>query len=759
MLKKTLSLLLMLCLLTSAYALAEPVNVTLLTQAENQQNNFYLSGGAAIGDTVYVLTDKSLLRWTPGDAQATPITMTFVYGDSTPAEEGENTATEQKPAFSKLLSDGQTLYGLDMASGKLWKLTDANGPLEMPVLAVQLKWDNMNRTSSGGDYTYTPQNGEMTMTGGMLYYAMIDWERQDKPYNIYGWDLTTGEQTMDTPDVPMRTLTPYKDGLLIGKLYDDMNSWDETTQTQRMPQLATFDPKTGEAKVLLDFTDSSIYGVRYNAQTDTLYYVQGATVYKLSDLSQPATISAYLPNRVWDDVSVALLPSGMYAVINYDGLTVRGLDMPGIENGALTIYGEYGSAGHQAFVAQYPQTPVTISDQYYDTLEQFTAAMVSGSNTVDVLRLNSDYAPLNRLIDKGYATDLSAYPGITEVVSRMDPKLVNLCMRDGKLYGLPIDVSGNAFGYNKAAWKELSLTEDDLPTTFSELLDFVANWQADYAEDHTDLMLTDSGQTRDTLVSWLMDAYVAEQIRAGQPIAFDTDLFRSLMKQIEAIDFSEIDVPPEEQDDSFWNRMSVFSPYTSVTYPQQFRYDTVFLSLPLTEGLEPIMPATVEYLVINPRTTHLDQAVQYLSVFGQNLDPAQAGITLFPDNNEPVPNPTFEQDKVEWQATLDEYKAQLATAKPEDQASIKDTIASYEQLLADAESDRYSVSAEDIATYRQKAAPYLMVTGQTPLKTWNKEGKNEFYALRDQYMQGAIPLDQFIKEMDKRLRMMQLEDE
>ena len=80
-------------------------------------------------------------------------------------------------------------------------------------------------------------------------------------------------------------------------------------------------------------------------------------------------------------------------------------------------------------------------------------------------------------------------------------------------------------------------------------------------------------------------------------------------------------------------------------------------------------------------------------------------------------------------------------------------------MIAHADTYRYTVSAEDIAMYREQVAPYLVVTGQTPLKTWDKEGKNEFYSLRDQYMQGALTLDQFVKEMDKRLRMMQLEDE
>lgn len=759
MLKRILALLLCLCLAAgAAAALAEPVNISLLPQQQTNDKGIYVSCAAAIGDTVYVLTSEAVERWAPGDTETTPMPIDFVNTDYK-SRKAEGDAAADKPAFNRLVSSEDSLYGLCRETGELWKLADRTGVLAKPEKAPQLDWSGMTRTSVSGGYEYTPQFGDTVLVGGVLYVALTDWEDTKQPYELCGWDIATGKLAVDYKNLAMRTLAPYKDGLLIGKLFDEVNSWNQETQTQTMPQLATCDPKTGETKVLMDFTSANIYAVRYDAAADTIYYVDGSVVYRMSDPAQPAAVSAYLPSRIWDDASVNLLPGGMYVVANYSGVVVRGLNMPGVENGALTVYGEYGSAGHLAYVQQYPQSPVTCSEQYYNTLEEFTAAMVSGSDTVDVLRLNSDYAPLGRLIDKGYALDLSAYPELTDIASRMDPAFVSLCTRDGKLYGLPVDVSGYAIGYNEDAWEKLGLTEDDLPATFDELLDFVANWQADYGEEHTDLMLTDNGMARDALTSWLMDAYAAEQLRAGQKLSFDTELFRKLMQKMESIDFSEIDVPPEKQDDSFWNRMAVFSTYTSVTYPQQYRYSMKFLALPLTDGLQPVMPATVEYLVINPRTTHLDQAVQYLSVFAQNLDPTGAGVVIYPDTNEPIVNPTFEADKKDWEGYLADFKTQLEKAKPEEQASIKQNIEFYENMLAHADTYRYTVSAEDIAMYREQVAPYLVVTGQTPLKTWDKEGKNEFYSLRDQYMQGALTLDQFVKEMDKRLRMMQLEDE
>jgi ABC-type glycerol-3-phosphate transport system substrate-binding protein len=757
---------LLLCLsLTPVAALAEaaPVasasmNVTLLTQ-QGGINNKYVTGSAAIGDTVYVLTSQTLERWAPGDTQTVVLPLVYINADYGPTPEAAESGEAELPTFNRLLTDGEALYGFNRDTGTLWTLAHSAGMLDKPTLFVQLDWAGMKRKGSQGDYEYVPQIGDALIMDGILYMALTDWEVSDKPYELCGWDLATGKLTVDWKGLPMRTLAPYQNGLLIGKLYDEANSWDEDTQTQKMPQLATLDPKTGETKELLTFTGASIYGVRYNAATDTLYYIDGATVYRMTGLTQPATVSAYLPNRVWDDASVSLLPGGMYAVADYNGLIVRGLDMPGIENGALTVLGEYGSSGHLAYVSQYPQALVTCSEAYYSTLEEFAAAMVSGSDTVDVLRLGSDYTPLNRLIDKGYAQDLSSFPALMALANRMDPNLTKLCMRDGKLYGLPVSMYGNSIGYNRNAWEALGLTEADVPATFEDLLDFVANWQADYGEDHPEYMLTDNGVAREALMSWLMDAYVAEQARAGQMLSFDTELFRTLAAKLESIDFSEMDVPYDEQNEEFWSRQSVFSTYTVVTYPGQYRYDMQFIPLPLAAGLEPVMPTSVEYLVVNPRTTHLEQAVQYLTVYVSNLDKTDAAITLFPDNNEPMIDPTYETNRVQWEKDLVDFEARLETATEAEKADIKYSIEYFKRMLNDADTYRYSVAPKDIATYRNDVAPYLVVTGQTPLKTWNKEGNNEFYTLRDQYMQGAIKLDQFLKEMDKRLRMMQLEDQ
>jgi len=764
--KRIIAIFLCLCLslgTVAAYAAEKTsANFYLTSNTENSSDETkYISNAINVGDTIYVLTNRTLERWTPGDAEPTVVLKDFDMPENIDEETAIKDDQAGKVGISKLFADDTTLYGLNRVTGTVWKLADANGPLTTPELAVKLEWDKMRRKDSqNDDYAYTPQMGDTALINGVLYTTITDWNSSTQSYELASWTFSTGKLLEDKANLFMRTLSAYKDGLIIGKYYDEANSWDQKTQTQKMPSLATYNPATGEVTTLFDFDDSNVYSIRYSAANDTLYYMGGSTLYSMVGLQKPAKISAYLPNAVWDDTSMMMLPSGMVAIADYNGLVIRGIDLPGIEKGALTIYGDYGSSGHQAYLAAYPQALVTCSQDYYNSLEQFTNAMVSGNGAMDVLRLDSDYSPLTRLIDKGYALDLSAYPDLVAVANAMDPNLTKIGMKDGKLYGIPVDITANSFGYNEGALETLGLTVADVPTNFMALLDFVANWQDDYGEDHPDMMLFDSGSVKQTLLDWLMTDYVAYLTKQGQPISFDTDLFRKLMEKLDSIDYTDLDAPQDSTEkDAYYNKTGVFTMYANVTYPGYYREEQKFVALPLDEGMDPVFPAMVQVMIINPRTTHLEQAVQYLTTYVQNIDPTSAKITLTPGNNEPVINSNFENDLNNWKKIVADETETLKTANPEDKPSIQSDIEYVQGLIDNSESYRYTVSAEAIATYREQIAPYLVVVGQNPLNTWSDDGNNEFSTLENQYMQGAITADAFIKEIDKRIRMMQLEDQ
>jgi hypothetical protein len=218
-----------------------------------------------------------------------------------------------------------------------------------------------------------------------------------------------------------------------------------------------------------------------------------------------------------------------------------------------------------------------------------------------------------------------------------------------------------------------------------------------------------------------------------------------------------------EEDEEFWNAkhlMTFYGSYTDLQYVmRQDEWYMTPMPLPLDEGLELVIPASGEVMIVNPRTTRPEQALLYAASAARNYDKRSSLITLFPENNDPVANPNFEEDVVGWEKSLARIKKQLETASPEARADLEESEKYMTELIGKAENYRYDVWEGSITWYREAIAPYLYVVGQTPLNTWKQGQENELYTLMQQYKEGAIPLERFIKDMANRVRMMELENQ
>ncbi|MEA5013915.1 MAG: extracellular solute-binding protein [Candidatus Limiplasma sp.] len=745
-----------------------------LTQLALQEQGYgeldYPQSAVAVGDTLYIQTDQALYRWKSGMEE--PENLLSFRREETEGEDAAQTPDPSATAdplaevtagfrsyFSKLLTDGKRLLILNLQEGALWQLTDEGGALA-PVLENTLDFSAFK--SPEGDYSY-PDIRDIELMDGQLYLVAVDYERSDSAH-FYRWELASGKAGEPLP-CQITSTAAYKDGRLLCLLMDS-SEWNQEREPEA--RLAIFDPKTNAFEELFPAGKYDCVGLSYNPENDTAYYMEGTVLRSLPGLALPAKKSAYFINRVWDNIGCGLMQGGLYYQASSDGVSIRALDLPGLENGALSIYGSYASAPHLAFASQHPEIPTSLSSDYFDSLEAFANAMVSGQDAVDVLRLYVSNTPMGQLIDKGYALDLSGNADVMAAVNEMYPAFVDSFRRDGKVYALPVEVYASSIGYFQAVLRDLGLTREDLPKTWMELLDFIANWQQDYGEDHAGVHLMDNRDLKDSLLYLLMENYVAYSLKTWGKIDFATPLFAKLMGAYDAIDFEELEssMGGEEDQDAFWNEkhlLSFYADYTQVQYRALEREEETWLStplpLPLDEGLEVVIPATESVMIINPRTTRLEQAQLYLSTFAQYYDKASSNITLFPEHNEPVPNLNFEADVSASKTRLERVQKALESAPPEEKASLEEEEKYLQSWLANAEASRYTVREEAIAEYRENIAPYLYPMSQTPLNTWRNGKENELYTLMRQYKEGAIPLDRFIKEIGNRVRMMELENQ
>lgn len=765
--KHLLCVALCLCLLFSS-ALAEAVDINLHVVADyNDADAVTIRAGQVVGDSLYLLvsglysdSDEGqtwLERWTAGMSEPETVLKNLLSYRSEDADAA-------MPVVSRLITDGKSVYGYDDMTGQLVRLVDESGSAKVESLCTL---ETAEEEKSADGVYYGSYVSAMFAQDGEVVRLAENYGDGESSMVVERYALDTGKLIARSgADNTMRTMCSYKDGKYLALVQPIPGP--EAVETP-MSQIAVYDPATGAMTTMATLAGSYLNNVTYDAESDTAYYCCDATVYGVSMATGESRISAYLPVNAWagSDTTFAVLTGGMIAYANSDGAYVRRLDAPEMTGGALIIANEGGTNKHMAVVAEHPELNVTLASNYPQTMEELTTAMVSGTGSIDVFSLNTDANPVARLIDKGYAADLSGYPELMAVAGRMDARFTESVMRDGKLYGLPVSLYTNGMGVNADTMEKLGLTQDDLPTTWLEFLDFAANFYYDYGEENADVVLMDLNMRR-PLFQMICKQYVAAQLRDTGSISFDTPLFRKLMQALEAIDFTELD-PYEVMGDKVWEgndanefyeKQQLFTLYSMATPRSmgQSGYGRVNqpLILSLDGETEPIVPVSMTVMIVNPRSTRIDQAAAYLTAYAGHYEAETENIMFFPDQNDPVPNSYYEIQKQSYEESLRDLDSRIEKADESEKAILRDNREQIQGFLDELENQRMSVTEEMIQAYREQVAPYLYVTPQTPLT--NSDSSGELDALTSQYLDRAIDLDTYIREMNQRVRMMMLED-
>ena len=756
-----------LCLLFSA-ALAEAVDINLHVMTDyTDADAWTVRSGQVVGANLYLLVSNLysgsndgqvwLERWSAGMNEPE----TVLEGLRSYRNESTDATT---PVVTRLLADGECLYGFDESSRQVMRLVDGAGSAAVQPLCTL---EAVEEEASEDGIYYGSYVNSMFMQDGEVVRLAENYGQGESSLLVERYALDTGKLiAQQGVDSTLRALCAYKDGKYLALVQPVPGPEDMEAP---MTQIAVYDPATGGTTLVATLNGSYLNNLTYDRESDTAYYCGDATIYAVPLATGESRVSAYLPVNAWSgsDTTFAAISGGMIVYANGDGTYVRRLDAPEMAAGALTVANEGGTTKHMAVVAEHPELNVTLASEYPQTMEELTTAMVSGTGSMDVLCLTTSYNPVERLIDKGYAADLSGYPELMAVAGRMDPRFTQSVMRDGKLYALPVALSTNTLGVNAEAMEKLGLTESDLPATWMEFLDFAANYYYDYGEENADVALMDLNMRR-SLFQMIRDQYVAAQLRDTGSVSFDTPLFRKLMQALEAIDFTELD-PYEVKGDKIWEgndanefyeKQQLFTRYSEASprAMDQSGYgrSNQPLILRLDSETEPVLPVSMTVMIVNPRSTRMDQAAAYLTAYAGHYDAETENIMFFPDQNDPVPNSYYEVQKQSYEESLRDVDSRIEKADESEKASLRETREQIQGYLDELENQRMSVTEEMIQAYREQVAPYLYVTPQTPLT--NPESSNELDTLTSQYLDHAIDLDTYIREMNQRVRMMMLED-
>lgn len=678
--------------------------------------------------------------------------------------------------FSMLVTDGEKVYGINHLTGGIFTISGENGKaVYTDVATVQ---DTKIFIQEEEDYSYALIPDTVAASGDTVLMLMNTWDDKGRVTNLYALSLTDGSVRKANVE-NVRNFCAYKDGKFLVIASQKKEDWDENGN--RIPQMAmVYDPATDTTTML-----SSNIGVRddfsyqqlaYSEKLDAVLYCDSTQVMGTTNF-QKATLYAYLPVEGYH---VAIVGDTIVSADYSSGIFARTLTENYQPNHVIHLSGTSVWGGIRDYAVDYPEVAV-VSDSDIDSAsaEEVARAFASGDDAPDIVSayVNSytsrDAAgglAIERLNQKGYCKDLSVYPAVKAYVESLNPVFRDFVTdQNGKIFALPISVSGAyAFTINPTVFGEMGLTMDDIPTNFIDLCAFVTRWNDEFVEDYPNFAPLDSTEKyKDRMFRLALREWKGYCQATNQDLHFDDPIFREMVAAIDAMRCDRIEESNKKTSDEesdykqpliFTGSWMLNSYYDGdVTFGKDkmpkliqmtLTKDTAFY---LGQGIE------IELMFVNPRTTDSDEIGTLLEYVIKNIRDEQK-VELVAGCTTPIENPWYEEQRKQNEADLVMYQKAYDEASAEEKNAYKEQLDEFKRYMEQsAESDRYTVSPAYIQRYQDVILPALYIGKPTVLdSTDNTSGLK---TLVQRYIDGQITLDQFIREADGKLRMIQLENQ
>ncbi len=436
-------------------------------------------------------------------------------------------------------------------------------------------------------------------------------------------------------------------------------------------------------------------GLCYDSGSDTICVMSGMVVYAsrqgmpfepcgYMDSKSSLAIHTVLPNEY---TYIALLFSHQLSVCNFTSFEdARPVHMIG--------GGPVGGMVSDYFQAN-PGTPV-LYDEYMP--DQYIPKMLLYSpEEADIFIVSTDNGIYNGILNKGHALDLNQAEAVTKAVADMHPDIRDKVTKDGKIYGLPIDVACTTMLYDRGLFQELGLK---VPNTWLELMDLMIE-----LAQRDDICLMKKpyygASASETVLTLMMNAYF-NAASAGNPgLAYDPATFQSLLEKWEEMD-SVLDRagerPVKEDQKALFKPDLPGWPKFSAGRLAGFS----ILPLAFSPGGEKYAPASLSVMMINPASKHREEALRFLEYYAKNL-PAYYRIYLCPGENAPAPIPSTVKEMAKNEQIIAQLTQQWDSSAGEEQARLGELLDYYKKDLTYMQEHSLAMTPEDIADYRRIA--------------------------------------------------------
>lgn len=591
-----------------------------------------------------------------------------------------------------------------------------------------------------------------------LAFAAMDAQARGKVavYDRAAGDGYVIEEDEDGSLLNVRALCPYRDGaLLIASAFEG---------AEGSVVFYALNPADGEMEIVcaVPAVDPLSFGVPvYDTENDLIYFALDEKVYRMAN-ADPDALEVYAEGTsiiALGDAFGALMPDGTFVLADWNAATAY--DPAGDEgaNALLSIYAEDDQLlnnAYYAFLEENPGADVTISNIYLE-FGATSQAILTQSTEYDIYVTGPTTPDYMALFQKDYLPDLSGSEKLTAFTSGMYPAVREMIEKDGALVAVPVEFYLHVHMYNAAAFADLGLTKEDVPTNWLEMLQLLQRLPA-LLED-TNYTAFRSSMTARDLYSGIFEGIIDDYLLClghapPEEMKFDTETMRTLLAEYEKIDFEAL-APAE---DSFSDDVNFrdgylfdFGSYLVCDMWMPGAWEDMPLSMDGTA--EPIVEGYLSLAIVNPNSPNKEAAIRFLETVAEQMpDAMRANLTL--GWSEQIKVDGIDEIFSDIQENIPAVEKELERATGDDQAA-------YEQMLADLRENEefwranyWRVSAEDLARYGA-AARHMHVRHYFGI---DEGGGSEFSTQIVQYLDGAIDAETMLRNLDKKITMMLLED-
>lgn len=646
-----------------------------------------------------------------------------------------------------LLSDNESLLIFDEATMLLQRY---NGKTFVPLGNIAL----LPKNSVSDEYSSKPRRYKTVLLINNKIMVFCEEESDSNPFCVIsGYDIETKSEIRFEISKIKDVFMYKQDEVIVLQQDEDLSHADQS-------QLLILNVRTRSTRKLLSAPSNDLGGVVFSDLGSRFYWMVDGQVYCLDEGETRPEIVAYLNMRPGSyekfGYKAMLIADKRYALFLPNGsLLSSRTDQDSIAKCTLRIAGGELDDAYYEFCKNNPNVSVIMNMSDEITGNRIQQLIASGDNSTDLFVLWLDQG-FSELKNAGYCADLSGSTLIRETIQSYYEPIRSALSLDDKPYAIPMYFYLSNWTFNESLWKALFDTRKP-PATFSELLDFMQEWNDDYSDKYPDVIpLEYSGSKQEFLVK-ATEQYILQNYINNTTLHFNTLEYRAMLESILLLPIQESTTFEEEAEFLSSKKLFTMLPLKQLGVMEEDGERLIPISPPMFSPEQtPAIPIGMLVYILNPLCENKDIALNYLETALQSLDPITKA-SLGKEWNQPILSASN-------QAKLNELVLQQAdlikrseNASSDTKKDIDDQLSRIDLEMQYLNKHLYLASEEDISYYHQ-LAPYMVVPVNSPFFTRNSKEMTTITVILERLIEGQINIDQCLTELDRKASMILAED-